>query len=237
LRSKLERMAHPLDNLTHLFFPRYCAGCEVALHFHEQSICVHCLIRLPRLKMHEEREHKLEKLFWGRCEVSQVTAFLRMSRKGLTHRLIHELKYDHNPHLGIVLGRLFGAELRNSPSWKNIDALIPVPLHPRKERERGYNQSYQIALGMAEAMRIPVYRHALKRNEYTQTQTKKSRIDRWKNVDEIFTFNKELLENHNNILIIDDVITTGATIEACVNTILKESKARIHIAALAMPIR
>lgn len=230
-------MFAPIENFIHLIFPRYCAGCEVPLAFKEQVICLYCLAKLPRAKIHDDRDNKIERLFWGRCDVYAATAFLRMSRKGLTHRLVHELKYENNPYVGTRLGKLFGDELNQLPLWRSVDAIIPVPLHPKKEALRGYNQSFEIAMGIGEVLKRPVHRHGLIRNIYTETQTKKSRMSRWENVEAIFKFNEYQLTKASHILLVDDVITTGSTIEACVHTLKQYSTAKISIASLAMPVR
>lgn len=226
-----------LENITHLIFPRYCAGCEVALTFHELSICSICLSRLPRARIHEDRDNKIERLFWGRCDIAMATSFLRMTRKGMAQRLIHELKYERNPHVGEALGKLLGGELKRSPSWVEADALLPVPLHPRKEAERGYNQSFKIAIGMSQTMGIPTISEGLKRKVYTQSQTKKTRISRWQNVEDIFEINLPLLASYKHLVLVDDVITTGSTIEACVQTIHKSLDVKVSVVSLAMPVR
>jgi ComF family protein len=192
---------------------------------------------LPRASIHQLRENKLERLFWGRADVSMATAFLRMSRKGLTHRLVHELKYEGNKEIGQLLGTLFGQELKKIDEWKSVDLIIPVPLHPKKEQLRGYNQSYEIASGVSESMDVPTTKTALTRKHYTDSQTKKSRVERWQNVSEIFDINENELNTSNHILLVDDVITTGATIESCVLALTNNKKIRVSVAALAMPVR
>ena len=192
---------------------------------------------LPRASIHQLRENKLERLFWGRADVAMATAFLRMSRKGLTHRLVHELKYEGNKEIGQLLGTLFGQELKKIDEWKSVDLIIPVPLHPKKEQLRGYNQSYEIASGVSESMDVPTTKTALTRKHYTDSQTKKSRVERWQNVSEIFDINENELNTSNHILLVDDVITTGATIESCVLALTNNKKIRVSVAALAMPVR
>lgn len=226
-----------LEHITHLIFPRYCASCEIALGFHELSICTTCLSRLPRARIHEDRGNKIERLFWGRCNVHMATSFLRMTRKGMAQRLIHELKYENNPHVGETLGKLLGGELKKSPSWADVDALIPVPLHPKKELERGYNQSFKIAIGMTQTMGVPTLSKAIQRKIYTQSQTKKSRMSRWENVEDIFQLNVDALQSYKHVIVVDDVITTGSTIEACVQTIHQELNIKVSVVSLAMPVR
>ena len=235
--NKLKFMRRIHNDIFELFFPRYCAGCQNQLHHFENALCLHCIMMLPRASIHQLRENKLERLFWGRADVSMATAFLRMSRKGLTHRLVHELKYEGNKEIGQLLGTLFGQELKKIDEWKSVDLIIPVPLHPKKEQLRGYNQSYEIASGVSESMDVPTTKTALTRKHYTDTQTKKSRVERWQNVSEIFDINENELNTSNHILLVDDVITTGATIESCVLALTNNKKIRVSVAALAMPVR
>jgi ComF family protein len=224
-------------DLFELFFPRYCAGCQNQLHHFENALCLHCLMMLPRASIHQLRENKLERLFWGRADVAMATAFLRMSRKGLTHRLVHELKYEGNKEIGQLLGTLFGQELSKIEVWKTVDLIVPVPLHPKKEQLRGYNQSYEIASGVSESMAVPTTKTAIKRKQFTETQTKKLRVERWKNVSDIFEINDSELANKQHILLVDDVITTGATIESCVLALTNNTSIKVSVAALAMPVR
>lgn len=203
----------------------------------EPCLCTPCLITLPRTRMHDRRENALEKLFWGKSDIHQATAFLHMTKKGITRRMIHELKYKGNDRVGTYLGRLFGAELKKTDAWKDVDLLIPVPLHPKKERERGYNQSAKIACGMSESLHVPWRSAALVRQVHSTSQTRKSRIDRWENVETIFAAQKEHFTGIRHCLIVDDVITTGATIEACALAIRSISSCKISVAALAKPSR
>lgn len=235
--NKLKFMRRIHTDLFELFFPRYCAGCQNQLHHFENALCLHCLMMLPRASIHQLRENKLERLFWGRADVAMATAFLRMSRKGLTHRLVHELKYEGNKEIGQLLGTLFGQELSKIEVWKTVDLIVPVPLHPKKEQLRGYNQSYEIASGVSESMAVPTTKTAIKRKQFTETQTKKSRVERWKNVSDIFEINDSELANKQHILLVDDVITTGATIESCVLALTNNTSIKVSVAALAMPVR
>jgi len=150
---------------------------------------------------------------------------------------VHELKYEGNKEIGQLLGTLFGQELKKIDEWKSVDLIIPVPLHPKKEQLRGYNQSYEIASGVSESMAVPATKTALTRKQYTETQTKKSRVERWQNVNDIFEINEVELNNSNHILLVDDVITTGATIESCVIALKNKQAIRVSVAALAMPVR
>lgn len=229
---------HPfLGDLLHLGFPRYCSGCGRSLFLKEICLCMPCLIQLPKTTFHSERENIIERLFWGKCDIHLATAFLHMTRRSTVRHMIHELKYEGNDKIGIYLGKLFGHELRKHEEWRTVDFIVPVPLHPKKEKKRGYNQSQKIALGMSESMRIPYRAHALRRSANNASQTRKSRIDRWDNVETAFEADSMIFQRYSHVLIVDDVITTGATIEACAVAIQKVASCKISVATLARPTR
>lgn len=225
-----------LADFSNLFFPSYCAGCGNMLYKNEDSICIKCLAALPRTHLHDERNNKLEKLFWGRTDVKSASVFLRMPKRGLVHRLMHELKYHNNPELGERLGHLFGVDLAGSASMNTFDAVLPVPLHPRKELQRGYNQSACIASGIHEPLKAALSTGNLIRELHTSSQTRKSRYERWENVSEIFTVVKPELLEGKHVLLIDDVITTGSTIEGCAIALNQIPGLVLSVAALAMPV-
>lgn len=226
-----------LSDFVHLFFPDYCAGCGTHLNRHEEALCLHCLLALPRTAMHDELDNPVERIFWGRANVSAATAFLRMPRHGLVHHMVHELKYNDNQSIGIILGRLLGEELRESERLSAIDMVIPVPLHPGKLKRRGYNQCDLLADGVAESMGIYAGKDNLIRTRHNASQTRKSRYERWKNSESLFALRDVESLAGTNVLLIDDVITTGATIEACLEELHRVPRIRLHVAALALPVR
>ncbi len=180
--------------------------------------------------MHEE--NPVSRVFWGRVNIKAATSFLFFSKQGKVQNLIHQLKYRRQKDVGIELGRIFGKDLQQSPHFTNIDFIIPVPLHPKKLSKRGYNQSLVIAEGLKKSMGIEIFT-GLQRKTHSSTQTKKSRYQRWENVKDIFEIiNPEKLEN-KNILLIDDVLTTGATLEACAAVLSEVPNITISIATLA----
>ena len=218
-----------------LFFPRYCSSCNRNLMHYEKAVCMHCLTHLPRLHMHDEHDNPIEKLFWGRIDVEAATAFLSMPRNGISHRLIHRLKYHNDQEVGERLGALFAQELLESARLKEIDVILPVPLHPKKLHVRGYNQCDCIARGMAETLGVEVSNNNLTRTHFNSSQTRRGRISRWSNVkDNFWLRDPEKLEN-KKILLVDDVITTGATIEACAAALGKVKGIQLYVAALAVP--
>jgi ComF family protein len=218
-----------------LFFPKYCSSCNRNLMHYEKAVCLHCLSKLPRLHMHDEIGNEIEKLFWGRANLEAATVFLSMPRNGITHRLIHRLKYHGDQEVGERLGSLFAHELLQSERMKNIDVIIPVPLHPKKLHVRGYNQCDCIARGMAETLGIEISTNNLTRTHFNASQTRRGRISRWSNVKDIFWVRQPEKLEGKRILLIDDVVTTGATIEACASALTKVKDLRLSVAALAVP--
>jgi ComF family protein len=218
-----------------LFFPKYCSSCNRNLMHYEKAVCMHCLTHLPRLQMHDERDNAVEKLFWGRIDLEAATAFLSMPRNGISHRLIHRLKYHGDQGVGERLGALFAHELLASERMKGIDVIVPVPLHPKKLHVRGYNQCDCIARGMAETLGADISLNNLTRTHFSASQTRRGRISRWSNVKDIFWVREPEKFENKRILLIDDVITTGATIEACATALNKIQGLQLSVAALAVP--
>lgn len=222
-----------INDLVSLLFPKVCATCGTSLLKDEEVICTHCCVDLPFTKFTGQEDNPVAKLLWGRVEVASATSGFLYKNNSPLQELIHQLKYKGNVDSGMVLGRMLGLELITSDIFSSVDCLIPVPLHKSKKRKRGYNQSEIIASGMSEVMGVPVRTDVLQRKKFTETQTKRSRISRWQNVDGIFELKSNSLIGGEEILLVDDVITTGATIEACVKQLQQVSNVTIHIATVA----
>lgn len=221
------------DDFISLLFPRICYGCGNHLLRNERLICTECYVMIPRTNFHLKDENPVAQLFWGRCRLERAAAFSFYTRDSRIRRLIHNLKYKGAKDIGIELGRIYGNSLKSSGFLDDIDIVIPVPLHPSKKRKRGFNQSDLISEGLAGPCLLRVETGLLKRNTKTATQTKKSRYDRWSNVEGIFTVTDVRRLEGKHVLLVDDVITTGSTIEACANEILKVEGTRVSVAALA----
>lgn len=220
-----------------LFFPRVCYSCENTLFRHEEVLCSYCLHQLPKTNFHSEADNPVSKIFWGRVNIYHASSLYFFSKGSKVQHLLHQLKYKGKKEIGIYLGKLLGMDLLESPYYSDIDVIIPVPLHPKKQRKRGYNQSEMFARGLAESLVKPIDIRTLVRTYASETQTKKSRFKRWENVKEIFD-----LKNHNHllgkhILLVDDVVTTGATLEACANMLLNIPGVKVSIATIACAIR
>ncbi|MBB2149862.1 ComF family protein [Pedobacter gandavensis] len=219
--------------LLHLLFPAECFGCAQPLIPEESDICNTCLQALPYTDHHLHPENLVARQFWGRLPCSAAMAMLFFKKGNVTRQLIHHLKYSNQPSLGLKLGTLLGERLLTAPLYQNIDFLVPVPLHPKRSAERGYNQSECIARGIAQVLKVPISTRHLFRKTVTDTQTNKGRLLRFDNMSTAFELQhlKELENTH--LLLIDDVLTTGATMEACGITLLQSMPEKLSIAALA----
>jgi ComF family protein len=219
--------------LTELFFPRLCVVCGDKLIEQEQWICLHCLHHIPRTNFHLNSENPVSRLFYGRVQIEFATSFFYFSKGSQYQTLLHNLKYKGMKELGEEIGKHFGIDLLQSPGFLSVDLICPVPLHPQKEKKRGYNQSWWIASGIAQLLQKELSDDNLKRITATETQTRKSRFARWQNVEGIFELSNPEAFSGKHILLIDDVVTTGSTLEACAQAILSKTNARVSIATLA----
>lgn len=221
-----------IDDFVSLFFPRYCLGCSGSLTRNEQQVCIHCLTNIPKTRSHEADDNFVAQKFYGKIKFHSALAFYTFQQDGIVQKLLHQIKYNNQPQLAVELGERYAVELAAKFEVMPFELIIPVPLHFKKRKIRGYNQSEMFANGLAAKWNIPVNTKALTREVFTTTQTSKTRIERWKNVESIFTINdKSILDKH--ILLVDDVITTGATIEACANALIDQGADALSVAAIA----
>jgi ComF family protein len=221
------------DSFLHLLFPHVCAGCGSDLLNEESLICIRCIADLPETNFQAHINNPVEKIFWGRLPLVSAAAGYYFKKESLMQQLIHQFKYKGNKDLGLQLGRMLGKYLAQSDRF-NADALVPLPLFPVKERKRGYNQATVLCEGMAEIMKIPVLKNAVIRPQHTETQTKKGRVERWKNMEGKFVLQNTTVISNKHLLLVDDVITTGATLEACGMELLKGENVRLSVAALCI---
>jgi ComF family protein len=217
----------------HLFYPHVCTGCGSDLIGHDNLLCLQCINNLPHTNFAQHSNNPIEKIFWGRITVAASFSQLYFEKESLVQHLIHQLKYKNNTAIGTYLGMLMGKSIMESHRFKNIDYLIPLPLFVDKEHKRGYNQATILCNGISEATGIPISVGNVTRQHATETQTRKHRTERWQNVAGSFTINNPKALQGKNILLVDDVITTGATIEACGSIILQVEGVQLFIAALA----
>lgn len=216
-----------------LIFPDLCQACTKSLYRNEEIICADCLHQLPYTNFHLHADNAVAQSFWGRVLVESASAMLYFTKGSRVQNLLHQLKYKNRPEVGVYLGKLAAKRLLENPVFAAADVIIPVPLHPQKQLKRGYNQSLCFAEGLAEKMHIPVEIQNLLKITSTESQTKKSRISRYENMKEVFWLKnpEKLIGKH--ILLVDDILTTGATLEACCYVLRQVSEVKISIATIA----
>lgn len=217
-----------------LIYPALCLNCEKTLHEDDRIICLTCKDKLPRTHSHLRDIPYLKERFYGRINPSNIYAFLHYKRKGIVQKLFYEFKYKGNKDIAILLGELFGQDIKDESFLKGENiVLVPVPLHPSKEKIRGYNQSEQICEGLANILKTPVDTTSLLRKRAGDSQTRKNRLARWESLQATFEVaENDLKEKH--IVLVDDILTTGATLEVCYRELLKTNPKAISVMILAV---
>lgn len=221
-----------IGDFVSLFFPNYCLACNSSLVSGEETFCTRCIINLPKTNYEVHHNVIIDKLA-GRLPLRYGMAFLKMKKGGIVQKMLHQLKYHHHPEIGIKLGKVFGHELLKQDLGKAFDIIIPVPLHVSRLRKRGYNQSAKFAEGLSHSLSVPWDESVSIRKGKTNTQTRKSKIDRWENVKDVFSIADNKLISGKKILLVDDVITTGATLEACGKHLINNGCSEISVACIA----
>jgi ComF family protein len=225
-------VARYAEDFFSLFFPQLCAGCGKSLFKNETAICTDCIYHLPYTNFHLDTTNPVSQQLWGRLTFQAAFAYLYFQRGLRVQNLIHQLKYNHRPEVAFKLGEMYGLQIKDSDAVRDLDLIIPVPLHPAKQKKRGYNQSEAFANGLSHSLQIPVNLD-LKRSVSTDTQTRKSRFVRYENMKDVFRLksHSDLVNKH--VLLVDDVITTGATVEACGVELLNVNGLKMSIATIA----
>jgi len=232
IKSNENAWRRRLTDFVGLFFPHYCLGCAASLVKGEEILCTRCVLALPRTRYAADQNPVLEK-FLGRLPVRYAWAFLKFRKAGIVQHLIHQLKYNGQPQVGIRLGTLLGAEISQTDLHRSIDCILPMPLHPLRERKRGYNQSAKFAEGLSTGLTIPCFEDAVRRTQNTASQTRKSKVERWENVKNAFEVVRPELLQGQRVLLVDDIITTGASLEACGQTLLAGGCRELSVACIA----
>jgi len=222
-----------LNDFISLIFPHLCVSCGKSLYKNEYSICTYCAYYLPKTNFHLDKDNPIAKIFWGRVPIFSAAAFYGFNKGGKVQHLIHQLKYKGQQHIGVSVGKLYGYELKYCNDFNTINTIIPVPLHPKRQKKRGFNQSDCFAQGLSESMNVEADLKILYRAVESETQTKKSRFSRWQNVESIFQLHDAVVLENKHILLVDDVITTGATLEACAHTLLQVPGVKVSIVTMA----
>jgi len=222
-----------LGDLAALFFPQTCVGCDTPLVYGERLICTACWYHLPYTHAHEDTQNISARQLWGRVHVEAVASCWYFRDASRVKQIIHHLKYRRRPEIGTLIGARYGELLRDAPPFNQADIIVPVPLHPKRLRERGYNQSTFFANGLARSMKLPVVEHCITRRKATESQTHKNRYERYENMLETFAANDAEAFAGRHVLLVDDVLTTGATLEACANALLEGGAAKVSAVTIA----
>lgn len=222
-----------LKDIFYLFFPEVCLACKNILSGKEEIICVNCRHDLPETNFGNTPNNLVENMFRGRVQIEAATSLFFFHKKGKVQQLIHQLKYRNHEEVGTLLGNWLGTEIKNSNRFNHLNCIVPVPVHPKKIKKRGYNQLSKFGIALSEILEIPFYENILIKKGTTETQTHKGRIERWKNVKQLFEVNNQIAFENKHILLIDDVITTGATLEACATQLLLSENVKISVAVMA----
>ncbi|MFC4749718.1 ComF family protein [Flavobacterium branchiicola] len=220
--------------IINLFFPKVCSGCRSVLMTNESVLCTICRHELPLTQYHLDSNNEAVKKFYGKIEIEHASALLYFNKKGIVQELIHNLKYKGHEEIGTVLGNWYAEDLKELKLKKPFDVVIPVPLHSKKLKERGYNQVTTFGTTLADALHLTFDASVLYRKRYSKTQSKKNLLGRSENIDSIFDVHFSEANHDKHFLIVDDVLTTGATLEACARALLKIPGAKISIVCMAM---
>lgn len=222
------------QGMQYLFFPRICCTCAEPLSKNETHFCLNCLIDLPYTHFEKQENNPAIQRMWGRFPFQYGTSVFHFSKQSIIQNLLHQIKYGGDPELVEFMGEKMGLRLENTPFTTFPDLIVPVPIHPLKEQKRGYNQSDLLCKGISKVSHIEYRTDLLVRKSLSESQTKKNRSDRWENVATEFELNKKIKISNKHILLVDDVMTTGATIEACAIALQQIPGITISFATLAI---
>lgn len=230
----MRNLLRPFEDLLSLFFPHLCLACERNAPPYGTHICTSCKATLPESNYHIRKDNPFTEKFWGRIDLHAGTAMYLFTKESRVQHLIHNLKYNRKQEVGTILGRKLGTTLQQAPLFAGVDVIVPVPLHIRKLRIRGYNQSEVFAEGISESFGRPCIGDGMRRVVHSASQTKQSREARLHNVGEVFEVNKPKSLERKHILLVDDVLTTGATLETCASRLLELPGTRVSMATIAI---
>lgn len=225
------------DGFVHLLYPDLCVACQHDLPVRDTCFCLRCRMKNIPFNLAMPEDNEFTTRLWGRLPMGWGVSAYHFTRKSPIQKALHQLKYHNKPEIGLMIGRELGKRLQVAPLPDRVDAIIPVPLHPKKERIRGYNQSAMFAQGLSETMQVPVLGKCLLRKSFTSTQTRKKRMERFQNVGDVFVVEHQQLLEGKHLLLVDDVLTTGATLEMCGHALLAVTGARLSLATIAIADR
>ncbi len=230
----MRNLLRPFDDFLSLVYPRLCLACGYYAPPYGQHFCTYCRGTLPEANFHHSKENPFTERFWGRVHLETGASLYLFTKESRVQNLLHQLKYNGKKEIGLILGRQFGASLKQSPHFAGIEVIVPVPLHLKKLRIRGYNQSEYFAKGLSESMQVPVLKNGMMRVIHGESQTKKSREARIENIREAFVVHLPNALERKQILLVDDVLTTGATLEVCASELLKLKDVKVSMATIAI---
>jgi ComF family protein len=222
-----------LNDFIALIYPRNCVACGNSLYKHEEQVCNFCYVHLPKSNFHKQIKNPVDVLFYGRTNLLLATSFYLFQKKGNVQKILHAIKYKRNKDLAVLVGKWYAEDLKEDPIISRADYIVPVPLHNQKLKQRGYNQSEEFGKGLSQGLTIPLETKVLKRQQFTATQTKKSKYERWENVSDVFELTLPETFKHKHVVLVDDVITTGATIEACCRLLQQIEGVKISVLSIA----
>jgi len=223
-----------LKSIVSIFFPKVCENCENQLGDNEQLLCTDCRHSLPITDFHFNNDNMVKTVLYGRAELEEATALLRFEKRGIVQKLMHELKYRSKEDIGLFFGNWLGEELKESKKFNTIDIVIPVPLHKKKLKKRGYNQVTKFGKSIAKILNANFEENVLLKTTNTSSQVNKKRLERWQYDNETFSLINANKISNKHILLVDDIITTGATMEACILELNKAENVKISIATMAI---
>lgn len=223
-----------IKNLLNLFFPQVCLACDNLLEANELNICTYCRHELPLTNFESAGDNDVTKRLYGRVELIAADALLRFSKKGLVQHLLHNLKYKGHEKVGVILGEWMGESIKRHQVFSTIDVVVPVPLHSKRLRQRGFNQVHKFGQALATALNCEFNTTVLQKTKATKTQVFKDRIKRWMDDDGLFVVTDLISLKGKHILLVDDIITTGATIETCANALSKIEGVTLSVATMAI---
>jgi len=230
-----KNLTNILNDINSILIPKVCFGCSAHLHRGEEIICTVCRNDLPLTEYTFNDENPVDRMFYGRINIKKASSFLFFSENGIVQKLIHHLKYKNQHKVSAFLGNWYGQILKDDGEFvQRIDVVVPVPLHPKKLRQRGFNQTAGFAKRLAHYLEAEYVDHILIKTANTKTQTKKGRVGRWQEDTELYTLSDSDYLKDKNILLVDDVITTGATMEICAQALQKATGTTIYLTSMAV---